>query len=113
MIKMKYLVEETYELNGNTRVMLVAHSMGNPYTVNFLNSVDQVLALNSLYYILYQTSLYDNKDSCWCPTTPQEIVFSKLFRSYFSSYRLKDQGLYYQLRHYFLRSRENNYKYQR
>ncbi|XP_063679907.1 phospholipase A2 group XV-like [Bolinopsis microptera] len=40
-IKLRYLVEETYELNGNTPVMLVAHSMGNPYIVNFLTKQDQ------------------------------------------------------------------------
>ncbi|KAL5258335.1 hypothetical protein ACHWQZ_G008986 [Mnemiopsis leidyi] len=41
MIKLRYLIEETYELNGNTRVVLVAHSMGNPVTVRFLKSVTE------------------------------------------------------------------------
>jgi lysophospholipase III len=32
------LVEETYTLNNNTQVMLVAHSMGNPISVYWLNN---------------------------------------------------------------------------
>ncbi|CAG2203406.1 LYPLA3 [Mytilus edulis] len=33
----KALVEETYALNNNTKVVLVGHSMGNPTTLYFLN----------------------------------------------------------------------------
>ena len=32
------LVEETYYANNNTRVMLIAHSMGNPMTLYWLNN---------------------------------------------------------------------------
>ena len=42
MIKLRYLIEETYELNGNSRVVLVAHSMGNPVTVQFLKTMSEV-----------------------------------------------------------------------
>lgn len=35
---MTKLVEETYYANNNTRVMLVAHSMGNPMTLYWLNN---------------------------------------------------------------------------
>ena len=42
MTKLKYLIEETYELNSDNRVMLIAHSMGNPYLVNFLTQSSQV-----------------------------------------------------------------------
>ena len=33
---MRNLVEETYLLNNASRVMLVAHSLGNLYIINFL-----------------------------------------------------------------------------
>ena len=42
MIKLKYLIQETYELNGDRKVMLVAHSMGNTYLTNFFRKMDQV-----------------------------------------------------------------------
>lgn len=32
------LIEETYEINNKTKVMLVAHSMGNPVTLYWLNN---------------------------------------------------------------------------
>ncbi|CAF0721102.1 unnamed protein product [Brachionus calyciflorus] len=32
------LIEETYEMNNNTKVMLVAHSMGNPVSLYWLNN---------------------------------------------------------------------------
>ena len=35
-LKMKALVEETFHQNNNTRVMMMAHSMGNLYTIIFL-----------------------------------------------------------------------------
>jgi lysophospholipase-3 len=35
------LVKETYEINGNTRVVLLAHSMGNLYTLYMLNHQSQ------------------------------------------------------------------------
>jgi lysophospholipase-3 len=38
---MKALVEETYTLNKNTKVVLVTHSMGCIYTLNFLNTMTQ------------------------------------------------------------------------
>ena len=42
MIKLKFLIEETYEINNKNRVLLVAHSMGNPYLVNLLKDMEQV-----------------------------------------------------------------------
>jgi len=41
LVQLKYLIEETFELNSNNRVMIVAHSMGNPYMVNFLKHISQ------------------------------------------------------------------------
>ena len=35
------LVEDTYRINNNSRVLLVAHSMGNPVTLYFLNHQSQ------------------------------------------------------------------------
>lgn len=32
------LVEETYEMNNQTRIMLVAHSMGNPVSLYWMNN---------------------------------------------------------------------------
>ena len=37
--KTKKLVEETYRKNGNSSVVLVAHSMGNPVMLYFYNHV--------------------------------------------------------------------------
>lgn len=36
-VKLKQLVEETYESNGKTSVILLAHSMGGPMSQYFLN----------------------------------------------------------------------------
>lgn len=36
-VKLKALIEETYEQNSNERVMMVAHSMGGPMSLYFLN----------------------------------------------------------------------------
>jgi len=33
----KALIEETYAMNNNTRVVLLGHSMGNPTALYFLN----------------------------------------------------------------------------
>lgn len=41
MTALKYLVQETYENNNNTRVVVLAHSMGNPYVVNFFRQMTQ------------------------------------------------------------------------
>ncbi len=35
------LVEDTYELNGQTKVVMIGHSMGNPYTLYMLNHQPQ------------------------------------------------------------------------
>ncbi|XP_055600411.1 phospholipase A2 group XV-like [Uranotaenia lowii] len=40
-VKMKKLVEEAYEINGKTPVTLIAHSMGGPMTLNFLQRQSQ------------------------------------------------------------------------
>ncbi|XP_005094704.1 phospholipase A2 group XV isoform X2 [Aplysia californica] len=37
----KKLIEETYRINNNSKVALVAHSMGNPVTLYFLNKQPQ------------------------------------------------------------------------
>lgn len=39
--KMKALIEETYRINNNTRVILLAHSMGNPTSLYFYNQMSQ------------------------------------------------------------------------
>lgn len=36
--RLQRLIEETYEMNGNTPVAVVALSMGGPYFVGFLNN---------------------------------------------------------------------------
>lgn len=36
---LKALVENTYTINGNSRVMITAHSMGNLYTLFFLRKM--------------------------------------------------------------------------
>lgn len=36
-MKLKVLIEDTYESNGQERVMLIAHSMGGPMSLYFLN----------------------------------------------------------------------------
>ena len=38
---MKALIEETYRINNNTRVVIVAHSMGNPTALYFYNQMPQ------------------------------------------------------------------------
>lgn len=43
MIKLQKLIEETYLINYNTKVMVVAHSMGNPMMVYFLKRMTQVI----------------------------------------------------------------------
>lgn len=40
-IKLKSLVEDTYIENGNKSIMLIAHSMGGPMSLYFLNSQTQ------------------------------------------------------------------------
>ncbi|KAF7287599.1 hypothetical protein GWI33_005954 [Rhynchophorus ferrugineus] len=40
-IALKKLIEDTYDKNNNTSVMLVAHSMGGPMSVLFLNQQSQ------------------------------------------------------------------------
>ena len=40
-VRLKQLIEETHDNNGNQAVMLVSHSMGAPYTVHFLRTVNQ------------------------------------------------------------------------
>ncbi|XP_061189845.1 phospholipase A2 group XV-like isoform X1 [Saccostrea echinata] len=39
--KMKALIEETYRINNNTRVILLGHSMGNPTSLYFYNIMSQ------------------------------------------------------------------------
>lgn len=39
--KMKALIEETYRINNSTRVILLAHSMGNPTSLYFYNQMSQ------------------------------------------------------------------------
>ena len=39
--KLVHLIEETYEMNDNTRVVIIAHSMGNLYTLYMLNHQPQ------------------------------------------------------------------------
>lgn len=39
--KLKTLVEDTYTENGNKSVMLIAHSMGGPMSLYFLNEQTQ------------------------------------------------------------------------
>jgi len=41
MIQLAKLIEETYLINYNTKVMIIAHSMGNPIMVNFLKQMTQ------------------------------------------------------------------------
>lgn len=38
---LKALIEETYEINNNTRVVTLAHSMGNPVLLYFFNNAPQ------------------------------------------------------------------------
>lgn len=38
---MKALIEETYRINNSTRVILLAHSMGNPTSLYFYNQMSQ------------------------------------------------------------------------
>ncbi|XP_013400988.1 group XV phospholipase A2-like [Lingula anatina] len=40
-LKFKQLIEETFTMNNNSRVVLVGHSMGNMYTLYFLNHQPQ------------------------------------------------------------------------
>lgn len=40
-IKLKDLVEETYKINNNTPVALIAHSMGGPMSLYFLHQQSQ------------------------------------------------------------------------
>ena len=41
LTKYKALVEETYYMNDNTKVVLLGHSMGNPITLYLLNHVSE------------------------------------------------------------------------
>lgn len=40
-VRLKALIEDTYHLNGNKKVMLLSHSMGTPYSLYFLNNQTQ------------------------------------------------------------------------
>lgn len=40
-VKLKKLIEDTYEENNNTSIMLIAHSMGGPMSLYFLNQQSQ------------------------------------------------------------------------
>lgn len=40
-VRLKSLVEETYATNNNTKVILIAHSMGGPMCLHFLHGQDQ------------------------------------------------------------------------
>lgn len=40
-IKMRYLVEETYEINNQTPVTLIVHSYGGPMSLHFLHAMSQ------------------------------------------------------------------------
>lgn len=40
-MKLKNLIQETYRANNNTPVMIIAHSMGGPMSLYFLNSQSQ------------------------------------------------------------------------
>lgn len=40
-VKLKTLVEDTYAENGNKSIMLIAHSMGGPMSLHFLNAQTQ------------------------------------------------------------------------
>lgn len=40
-MNLKKLIEDTYAKNGNQSVMLIAHSMGAPMTLHFLNAQSQ------------------------------------------------------------------------
>ncbi len=35
----KNLVEDTYKINGNRKVVLISHSLGGPFTLRFLNNM--------------------------------------------------------------------------
>eukprot|EP01132_Coremiostelium_polycephalum_P003670 gene3670-4570_t len=39
MLQFKHLIESTYHLNGNKKVVLIAHSMGGMVSLHFLNSM--------------------------------------------------------------------------
>ena len=38
VVRLKALVEETYRINGNQPVIILAHSMGGPMSLHFLHS---------------------------------------------------------------------------
>ncbi|XP_060518883.1 phospholipase A2 group XV-like isoform X2 [Cylas formicarius] len=40
-VKLKKLIEDTYEENNKTSIMLIAHSMGGPMSIHFLNKQKQ------------------------------------------------------------------------
>ncbi|KAL3312600.1 hypothetical protein Ciccas_008808 [Cichlidogyrus casuarinus] len=40
-VKLKTLIEETYANNNNTRCFIIAHSMGNLYTMDFFNRMTE------------------------------------------------------------------------
>jgi len=40
-VRLKVLVEETYRINGNQPVVMLAHSMGGPMSLHFLHSQSQ------------------------------------------------------------------------
>ena len=37
-VKLKELIEETYDMNGNSPVLILAHSMGGPMSLHFLHT---------------------------------------------------------------------------
>jgi len=41
MVRLRKLIEETYEINGDMPVNVICHSMGNLYMMEFLRSVDK------------------------------------------------------------------------
>ena len=41
-VRLRQLIEHTYSVNGNKRVVIICHSMGNPLFVNFINTMTQV-----------------------------------------------------------------------
>ena len=41
--RLKELIEDTYRINHNRPVVVIAHSMGNPIFVNFINNQPRVI----------------------------------------------------------------------
>ncbi|XP_072013227.1 lysosomal phospholipase A and acyltransferase-like [Amphiura filiformis] len=38
-VALKHLIEDTYKINGNRKVVLISHSLGGPFTLYFLNKM--------------------------------------------------------------------------